>query len=131
MTEINKSDVYRKAAEVIVRDGKTTGGLTSAGERAESIKNPDLEVCALGACGRAHYELYGVLPENGVSVADAIYSEYTFITDVPFQAAYPMAAKGHENLKLWEVNDNTKLNYSAEDIALMLKNHASELDEQE
>ena len=52
MTDIDKADVYRKAAEVIVRDGKTDCGLTEAGEQDEDLKNPELAVCALGACAR-------------------------------------------------------------------------------
>jgi len=128
VTDIDKADVYRKAAEVIVRDGKTDCGLTEAGEQDEDLKNPELAVCALGACARAHYELYGELPRvtyempgrSGTkSPADSVYQLYSF--SVPKTA----------DLQIWMANDGRDgVTRSAEDIALLLKQHAAELDEE-
>ncbi|GHG10249.1 DUF6197 family protein [Streptomyces hydrogenans] len=118
MTEINKADVYRKAAEVIVRDGKHEGNLTERGDHPWALRDPGFAVCALGACGRAEYELYGTLPvERGTDE----YAEYGFTVTRP--RAYGL---GSYEQKIHYLNDDEST--SAEDVALVLKRHAEEVD---
>lgn len=118
MTDIDKAAVYRKAAEVIVRDGKTEG-LYSGEDRDKyygrqpvrntyelALKDPRVRVCALGACSRAQYELYGQLSEDP-------YLDYEFKVDF---------LENGSPLSIWAIND--ACNTSAEDIALLLKRQA-------
>lgn len=127
MPEINKADVYRKAAEVIVRDGKHDGGLVAGGYRQtrrltypERIADRSLPVCALGACARAQFELYGVLDSGGAEA----YDEYSFtVKGFEFPAGVD---KYHLTPYIENVNDFG--NVSAEDIALLLKRRAEEVD---
>lgn len=134
LTKINKAEVYRKASEILLRDGRIRGALAAevkpdsdeyiAHENEEGLTNPEYSVCALGACARAEYELYGTLPvnysENGMrrSVADAVYYAYNFL-----------ATDGDHDLKIWTLNDRTGGNeYSDEDIALILKREAEKVE---
>ncbi|MFF5973675.1 hypothetical protein ACFY7C_19320 [Streptomyces sp. NPDC012769] len=116
---MNKADIYRKAAEIIVRDGQFKGELTSGGEDADALKDPSLPVCAIGACARAEYELYGTLPwerPNGdpYDYAFRVGGEYSYnLSGVPRAIYY--------------VNDDPR--FGAEDIALVLKQRAAELDD--
>lgn len=117
MTDINAADVYRKAAEVIVRDGKTEGLLTDQGGSPEAIKNRKLPVCALGACYRAHWELYGEMPVENLGVTWAY----------QFKVTEPSRFNGTPRPKwIWAINDRQET--SAEDIALLLKRRAEEIE---
>lgn len=130
---INKADVYRKAAEVIVRDGKNNSGLVQgyyALDRNESDLLPKLltgnaPVCALGACARAHYELTGE-----VLVDHYIYKAYSFDVEWTFAAGTtPWGDPGKpvtRKVEIYTVNDHGRA--SAEDIALILKKQAEEVD---
>ncbi|GHG10261.1 DUF6197 family protein [Streptomyces hydrogenans] len=116
MPEIDKAQVYRKAAEVIVRDGKWRGSLTQQGDCAWDLRNPALKVCALGACARAEYELYGTLPEErGTNT----YEAYAF-------KVAELRKHGTYYREIYYVSDD--LRYDAEDIALLLKKRADEVD---
>lgn len=123
MTEIDKAEVYRKAAEVIVRDGKTEGVLFGA-ECQQSygamIENRSLPVCAIGACVRAEYELYGTVHwSRGVDAYNA----------------YEFEVEEFGDRKIWSVSDDgewtSDLTFNAtrtaEDIALLLKRHAEDI----
>ncbi|GHG10243.1 DUF6197 family protein [Streptomyces hydrogenans] len=123
MPEISKADVYRKAAEVIVRDGKTEGRLvegTDRGTRDSEIIGRLVSgqgaVCAIGACARAEAELYGNLP---VGEADLLYGRYSFGVDWDL-------GLGLKVYSIFAVNDDRHT--SAEDIALLLKHRAEEID---
>lgn len=120
MTDINKAEVYRKAAEIIVRDGKTEGDLTAYGSMSHHVTNPALPVCALGACARAEWELYGTLPGGvGSDQFRPTTTKYSFDTvDDRFVHPHPV--------RIWMFNDHP--NTSAEDVALILKRRAEEID---
>lgn len=85
---MNKAEVFRKAAEIIVRDGKCEGELVAGYdevliEETEAIKHRVFPVCALGACARAEYELYGTLPLNHNGTALDPYGPYKFSVTNP------------------------------------------------
>jgi hypothetical protein len=114
---MNKADVYRKAAEVIGRDGWNQGGLFAWDpdidgpvRYEELVKNQSLAVCALGACARAQYELYGTIPEDA-------YETYEFLVETPSTGALAT---------IWMMNDLPRT--SAEDVILAMENHAEEID---
>ncbi|MFF8831344.1 hypothetical protein [Streptomyces sp. NPDC015131] len=118
MPDVNKADVYRHAATVIVRDGKHEGGLTPAHRSGASLtlfekalKDTSLPVCALGACARAEWELYGTLPEDAY--------DYSFEVD---GAGFGFSAA------IFNVNDSEDNPTTAEDIALLLKQRAEEVE---
>ncbi|MER7959326.1 hypothetical protein [Streptomyces sp. NPDC096030] len=118
---MNRADVYRRAAEIIVRDGKTERHLVE-GERGQAltrIKDPAYRVCALGACARAEWELYGTLPRSENGALDP-YTAYEF-------SILREEKDGQSTFRhIWEINDACGV--SAEDIALLLKQHAEEAD---
>lgn len=112
---MNKADVYRKAAEVIGRDGWNQGGMFAGREGVthryeEAIQDQSLEVCAIGACIRAEFEMYGSLCEDP-------YEEYDFLVKRPDTGTLT---------EIWTMNDSPRT--SAEDVILALKNHAEEID---
>jgi hypothetical protein len=132
---VSKSEIYAKAAEVIVRDGKHTGTFFGAKEAPQGGPltgeyHPDLPdrtpgdimravradgpVCAMGACARAEYELTGALGHHSV---DEIWGEYTFETDVP----YPGYSRSFKAIYMF--NDDRLT--TAEDVAVMLKRKAA------
>lgn len=113
---INKADVYRKAAEIIVRDGQHKGDLTPEGESSEALANTALPVCALGACARAEYELYGT--HSWDRPYGDPWRDYAFMVDSEFP-----------NPPRWIFFINDDERTSAEDIALLLKRHAEEVDD--
>lgn len=118
MTNRNDADVYRKAAEIIIRDGKCEGGLTEKGDGDRYIADRSLPVCAMGACYRAHYELYGEflgLPADPTKV-------YQYQFSVPWQRMTRI-----RDTPIYTVNDLNGT--SAEDIALLLKRQAEKVDE--
>ncbi|WP_432112798.1 DUF6197 family protein [Streptomyces sp. S1] len=120
MTDIDKAAVYRKAAEIIVRDGKTEKtlvegrGRVGPDEELRELLKTNAPVCALGACGRAQYELYGILPKND----DAVFVNYCFTVDWDL-------GHGVSDYSIFSVNDRG--NTTAEDIALLLKQRAEEV----
>lgn len=127
---MNLADVYRKAAEVIVRDGKTEHQLVGRRDGVEDIRSSDeipddefkdrsLPVCALGACARAEWELYGTLPARDAMRTSVTMEKYSFM--VPRVADHITVSE----TDVWMVNDNPAT--SAEDIALLLKHHAEEV----
>lgn len=120
MTDVNESDVYRHAATVIVRDGKVVGGLTEQGEDDDKLIDRSLAVCAIGACHRAHYELYGELPVN--TNPDLTWA-YEFRA-IPPPGMYKIAPD--EPRLIWAINDNRAT--TAEDIALILKKQALDVE---
>lgn len=111
---IDKAAVYRKAAEIIVRDGQAKGGLTGNGYGFRSpgissrLKDHSIPVCALGACARAEWELYQTLPEDPYKVYD-----------------FSVEHDGRPR-DIWIINDLEET--SAEDVALALKRHAEGID---
>lgn len=123
MTDIDKAEVYRKAAEIIVRDGKHRTTFVEGWsphpeaknmtDLAESIRDRQRPVCAIGACLRAEFELTGGLKAYGN--AEYVYDEYTFT--VPYD--------GYAQ-DIWMFNDHQEI--SAEDVALELKKHAEAID---
>jgi hypothetical protein len=117
---VNKADVYRKAAEVIVRDGKYEGGLTEHGDGPQHIKSGEGAVCALGACARAEYELYGTLPMRSNPWGTSL-DPYT-----PYDFGVLWGDWTNERA-IFRINDSEKT--SAEDIALLLKKRAEEIDD--
>ncbi|MGW6255438.1 hypothetical protein [Streptomyces sp. NPDC055085] len=125
MTDPYKPDVYRKAAEIIVRDGKHEGGFTPRGSfDREAVKDPSLPVCAMGACARAEWELYGTLPVPSSAEgawSGAVHGAYSYQT----------SWGGMKDVSIWAINDIAEgpLATSAEDIALLLKQHAADLEE--
>jgi hypothetical protein len=139
MAEISKADVYRRAAEVIVRDGKhektfVEGWAPTPTPRPapaemetgwpalrRAIKDRSRPVCALGACLRAEYELTGTLT-FGRSDGDHVYEQYSF--DVRADSLLPGGAE--RDIEIWQYNDRDRI--SAEDIALELKRRAEEID---
>lgn len=127
MTDIDKRAVYRKAAEVIARDGKTEGELTEHGDSDRCLMDTSLAVCALGACARAQYELYGVLPERlpvHEGGGSSAYRDYNFavLTEPPTKPG--QLPRPPEWRPVYRVNDTPGM--SAEDVALILKRHAEE-----
>jgi len=110
--DIDKAAVYRKAAEIIVRDGKCEGDLTPEGDDDDALRNPALPVCALGACARAEYELYGTVPW------ERPYGD-------PWRD-YGFKVSGEPARWIQNVNDTEGV--SAEDVALLLKKRAEEID---
>jgi len=115
MPEINKAEVYRKAAEIIVRDGQAKSTLVNGPVR--EITNPRYSVCALGACARAEYELYGTLPLEDGDLDP--YGPYTFYVSWDNQGYV-------RNWSIHSINDMRET--SAEDIALLLKRRAEEVE---
>lgn len=116
----DKAEVYRKAAEIIIRDGRTVGSLTERGDASEYIADRSLPVCAIGACYRAHYELYGEhLPAEGPMDGERTYY---------YEFRVQWLGKGGEmrDRTIFSVNDGDGA--SDEDIALLLKRHAEEVD---
>lgn len=115
---VDKSDIYRKAAEVIVRDGKAAGKFFENDiplndwevERAEALAaDRSLSVCAIGACIRAEYELTGhVQPKDH-------WMEYDFVA--PGWSRVPGRLR-----HIWGINDSSTT--TAEDVALLLKRKA-------
>ena len=111
--DINKPDVYRKAAEVLIRDGRVQGDLVEVPKgvtEEEGFQNPQYAVCALGACARAVYELYGLNTNDPYDYEFTVYDH-----------------KQQYDRKIWSYNDDD--GYSDEDIALLLKQHAHYLEE--
>jgi hypothetical protein len=124
---VNKADVYRKAAEIIGRDGHHKGALTSRGATATALKDTSLAVCALGACVRAEWELYGTMPMCDCTAPSCAlvdpYSAYVFVVE---NATELVDWRWGKRPQIHGVNDSPET--SAEDIALLLKKHAEELD---
>ncbi|MGW2207418.1 DUF6197 family protein [Streptomyces sp. NPDC001774] len=118
---MNRADVYRRAAEIIVRDGKTERHLVEGewGQALTRIKDPSYRVCALGACARAEWELYGTLPRSENGALDP-YRAYEFCT--PWEDRAGESVCRH----IWHINDTYGV--SAEDIALLLKRHAEDVE---
>ncbi|MFD4474622.1 hypothetical protein ACFWPU_00695 [Streptomyces sp. NPDC058471] len=122
MSIISRADVYRKAAEVIVRDGKCEGQLVEDTPNhafvptEHRIMDTSLKVCALGACVRAYYELRGAEPLSAGQVADLAYTHDTGYVFYPGGRAIDT------------INDDRGNPTSAEDIALLLK-HQAEVEE--
>lgn len=120
MPEINKADVYRKAAEVIVRDGKYDAGLVPQKGKStweERVKDRSLPVCAIGACVRAEYELYGT-----VGTTMAAYDSYSYVVD-----GFEFHNEDGKFLTPYIENVNDHGRTTAEDIALLLKRRAEEV----
>lgn len=117
---IDKAEVYRKAAEIIVRDGKYDEGSLvelrfgeNGGAEQRALMDPSRPVCALGACARAEWELYRTMPDD-------VYEEYGF--EVPWEKW-----DGSTVLrKIYYINDDDDT--TAEDIATYLKQRAEEVD---
>lgn len=111
----DKSAIFEKAAEIIVRDGQAknsffggqNGPILSKEEMLEHAAG-DSTVCAIGACLRAEYELTGDVQEF-----DNAYEEYSFRVVMP-NGRYP---------SVWVYNDRDSV--TAEDIALLLKRRAA------
>ncbi|WP_432112800.1 DUF6197 family protein [Streptomyces sp. S1] len=117
MPEIDKAAVYRKAAEIIVRDGKTEGDLVEAPQgvsEPEALMDPSRPVCALGACARAQYELYGLLPKE----------PYDYEFKVPRPSTLVPAGVYMRKIQYFNDDDHA----TAEDIAVLLKQRAEEVD---
>lgn len=117
---IDKAQVYRKAAEIIVRDGKCEGQLTDKGVEAKYIRDASVPVCALGACLRAEHELYGTY-HNAVDDWEVSAERYIFSVDWTLVGDPGVTAH-----KIYNVNDYGHT--SAEDIALLLKQHAEDIE---
>ena len=109
----NKAEVYRKAAEILVRDGQYKGELVKYPEEL----GVDFES---GACVRAEWELYQTFC-YGYG-----YERYSFT--IPTQFYMDKRLEKLWNREIWSYNDSK--DYSAEDIALMLKQHAHNLEEE-
>lgn len=117
---IDKAEVYRKAAEVIVRDGKYDEGTLveirpgdgkyPSSER-RALMDPSRPVCALGACARAEWELYRTMPDD-------VYEEYSF--KAPWETY-----RGITMHEIFYINDDDSA--TAEDIAMCLKRRAEEV----
>ncbi|MFD4474649.1 hypothetical protein ACFWPU_00830 [Streptomyces sp. NPDC058471] len=128
MTDIDKAAVYRHAATVIVRDGKREGqffgpnGREGGGTaRPEAVGDTTLSVCAIGACVRAQYELYGTTYASETDVFQDGYDNYAFDVKMPDGARCPSPD--------CDCGTNDNRNKSAEDIALLLKHQAEEVDQ--
>lgn len=121
----DKAMVYRKAAEIIVRDGKCEGVLTENGETVEAIQGGGA-VCALGACARAEYELYGTIPMRTVPdfSRDPMGSGETEIADPYPYYGFTATLGEMKDYKIWCINDDSRV--SVEDIALLLKQRAED-----
>ncbi|MFE6222963.1 hypothetical protein [Streptomyces sp. NPDC057854] len=118
MPEIDKAEVYRKAAEIIIRDGKHEAELVRNDRgipEDEALKDPSRPVCALGACARAEYELYGTLPKSA-------YERYGF--KVPKPSPHRYSGIYWQPVQYFNDDDST----SAEDVALALKREAGAWD---
>ncbi|MFD4474635.1 hypothetical protein ACFWPU_00760 [Streptomyces sp. NPDC058471] len=122
---MNKADVYRKAAEVIVRDGMVKGSLFSDcpsmdnADYVEAVGDLGKSVCAIGACVRAQYELYGTAYGSSRELIDQAYRNFNFMTEIP--------ARWGGTCNIQMLND--AVGTSVEDVALELKRRAEMVDD--
>ncbi len=129
MASVNKADVYRKAAEIIVRDGQYKGDYTPRGNTPEAIKNTEYPVCAIGACVRAEWELYGEFSgyEDVEDDADPRVDGYTpYAYKLPNPIDEGSDRRLGEPRWIWSVNDSLKS--TAEDIAELFRQRAQTLE---
>lgn len=101
----SKSDIYRKAAEIITRDGRTRGALWRDIHARGSLElqldpSGTMPVCAIGACARAEYELTGFrLHESDTTDAWDYVDRHGFATDsLQVPSIRP-------KVPVWEYND--------------------------
>ena len=116
-----KSEIYAKAAEIIVRDGQTKHRLFDADRhpyldsrsglsaRFAAAAQAGGSVCAIGACIRAEYELTGEVATDSWDSPGDWYRHYGFRVD---------------GLAIHAANDDPGT--TAEDIALLLKKKAAD-----
>lgn len=112
---IDNPHIYRRAAEILERDGMVKNRLFAGDDRYEGPTPEQIQekvatgcgVCAIGACIKAEYELTGTLPE--FTSANDLYKRYNFTVEVAIKDHFrgegdPMWLTSGANL--WEVNDD-------------------------